>query len=152
MNKKVRPKLSRNEVIARIFEEVIYSGFVYLGLFIAGPHHERYIYFIAAWIAISILTSVSSYTGQLTRIECKDLRFIWYSLHKRIPEWIIWLFWATAAAVLLSPLYALCAYISVGFAFYRGFWFRRHCMGYRFITFIDISVRIAGGFIIGNSI
>ncbi|MCD4654465.1 hypothetical protein K8T06_11105 [bacterium] len=151
-NLRNRPKLPRRQILIRFFEELIYSAAIWLGVLVAGIDPERYIYFTGGWIAMSFLTAISGYTGQMARMECKDLRFIWFSLHNKIPEWLLWIFWPTVAAVLISPLFAIFAYIAVGLAFYRGFWFSRHCMGYRFITFIDICIRGLAGIMIGLSI
>jgi len=142
---RTRPRLSRRQVRVRFIEELIYSGAIWTGMFSGGWNPEKTIHLTGAWIALSILTTVSSYAGQLVRLECKDMRFMWFSLHRKIPDWMLWLFWATVAAVLLSPLFALLSYLAVGLAFYRGFWFRHHCMGYRFIALPDILMRSAAG-------
>ena len=148
MSNRSRPKLPRKKVMIRFFEELIYSGAIWLALFKGGIDSERYVVLTGAWIAMSLVTAVAGYAGQLVRLECKDMRFMWYSLHRKIPDWVLWTFWPILAAVLLSPLFAVFVYISVGLAFYRGFWFRCHCMGYRAITFVDVILRAVAGFIV----
>ncbi len=144
----IHPRLQRRKVINRFIEEIILSAAVWLPAIVFDTSSDKLPALAGAWLALSILTSISNYTGQLVRVECHDLRYMMLSIYKKIPDYVLWTFWPTVVAVLIAPLFAFFAYAALLLAFYRGFWFRNHCMGYRFITLIDIFVRICAGMVL----
>ncbi|MBN1296620.1 hypothetical protein JXA80_07550 [bacterium] len=140
------PDLFRRQVMIRIIEEVVYSGVIWIALMRPSIDPLRHVRMTGGWLCLAYLTAVAAYAGIMTRIECADLRFAWFSLHRKIPDWVLWTFWPALVAVWVVPAFAPFAYLSIALAAYRGFWFPRHCVGYRVITGIDLIIRGIAGF------
>lgn len=144
----IHPRLNRKRVIGRAVEEILYCTLIWGWLMMDCSGSHRFMSVLGAWLALTLMTVFGSYVGQLVRTECKDLDYVWLSLHQKIPDWVLWTFWPVVCAVWINPLFAPLAYIATALATIRGFWFRRHCMGYRAVTAVDIGVRLLAGALI----
>jgi hypothetical protein len=101
--------------------ECLWSLPVFAGWLFSTRTPGACILFATAWLALAAVTGIARFTGNLTRRECGDLRFMWYSLYNKFPRWINWVFGLICVAVLFKPLFGLTVYAAAGLAFYRGY-------------------------------
>lgn len=122
-----------------VISEWILSLAVWTGFIISRTNATRY---LAAWLAAGVVTGIARYVGNITRHECRDLRFMFYSLHNKIPFWINWVFWLTILAMLAKPFFALPIYVSVVLAFQRGYRDYKSIKLFWMTLIIDCAIRM----------
>ena len=130
------------------FLELAVSLPVWLGFFLTRKDGDGLGVFLAAWVVMGLLTGIANHVGIVTRHECRDFRFMWLSIHGKLPRWVLWVFWPLAAAVLFRPAFGVPALLAAGLAFYRGFHFQRCCMGCRMVILADFAARAVSGFMV----
>ena len=146
-------KYRNSELINRyrcFLQEGALSIPLFIGWFFSPRNTGSSVLFIVAWFVISVITGIACYLGNLARRECGDLRFVCYSLYKKYPAWLNWIFVLLCVAVLVKPFFALCVYIAAGTAFYRGYTFKGMEKKAWSNLMIDVLIRIAGGIVLGR--
>ncbi len=106
--------------------------------------------FPAGWFVMGSATGITCHLGRLARRECGDLRFVCLSLYKKYPVWLNWVLALVCIGVLLKPFFALSVYLAAGLAFYRGYAFRGMEKKGLGALFLDMSIRLAGGIVLGR--
>jgi hypothetical protein len=131
--------------ICPVIIEWILSLAVWVGFIISRSNATWY---LAAWLATGIVTGIARYIGNITRRECRDLRFMFYSLHNKIPFWINWLFWLTILTMLVKPFFAVPIYVSVVLAFQRGYRDYKNFKLFWITLIIDCAVRMVSSLLL----
>ncbi len=154
-NHNVSPTKRRQNanLIARyryFLQEWLLSIPLVVGYFLSTRNFVTIIVIFSGWFVMGLATGIACHLGSLARQECRDIRFVCFSLYRKYPAWLNWLFISICIGVLVKPIFALSVYIASGLAFYRGYAFKRVEKKAWVILFLDLLIRLAGGIVLGR--
>ncbi|MBN1878774.1 hypothetical protein JW823_01570 [bacterium] len=132
-------------VFGRTGRQFVFSAVLWIGFLFSSKDSTAFFKYLMSWILLSALTGIADHIGIITRLECRDLRFMWLSIYGKLPRWVLWVFWLLVLAVLYRPVFGIPALAASGLAFYRRIHFIRQCMGYRIVLLTDLFFRFLAG-------